>query len=242
MVLIPPRRFTLVDAMALLAATAVGLALARTAGVYGTATYTNTFEWFPNLPGFVAEVVTDSAGKAAGPTPLTLAERLELLIDQQSISPPFVVAAGLPCLVCWTATVLLLRLRAPRPRFRRLARQPGFVACFAAGVVLAVRAVGALLSALAWLLPELSAQAVYKTFVEYPPCYRLWSSLLYPFPFAAPGEIGLAVAAAWLILGIGGSWRAERSWVDRAGRALGAVWLIMIPLLYWWVGLRRWAH
>jgi hypothetical protein len=116
------------------------------------------------------------------------------------------------------------------------------VACGAAALVLAVRTVGALLNAFWFTLPEMDSAAFRRAFFEYPFGYRLWSFLLYPFPFAAPGEIGLAVAVAWLMLGIGGRWRPERSWVDRSGRALGALWLMMVPLLYWWVGLTRWAH
>src|SRR4051812_38749795 len=41
-------------------------------------------------------------------------------------------------LMAWTAGWLALRLRRPRPRPRQLPRQPGFVACFLASVVLLV--------------------------------------------------------------------------------------------------------
>jgi hypothetical protein len=139
-------------------------------------------------------------------------------------------------------TVLLLRLRSPRPALHRLSRQPGFVACSAAVLVIFVRAVGAGLCAVSWLLPDLDARALRMSFLEYPICYRLWSLQLYPFPFAAPGEIGLAIGAVWLNLWIGGRWSIERSWVDVLGRILAAGWLMMVPLLYWWCGLTLWAH
>ena len=43
-----------------------------------------------------------------------------------------------PFLACWTAAVLGLRLRQPRPRMRRLARQPGMAACSAAALTVFV--------------------------------------------------------------------------------------------------------
>lgn len=235
------RRFTLIDAMALIAATALGLALARTAGVYGRSTYANTYEWFPGEKPTEFAVVGDGAAPIADHYPRPWAERLKDLIDSAS-APPTIVGMGAPCLTCWTITAFLLSLRAPRPRLRRLARQRGFVACSAATLVIVVRALGAALSALSWLLPDLNAQSLRMTFLEYPVGYRLWSLLLYPFPFAAPGEIGMVIAAVWLNLWLGGRWRAERSSLDRLGRTLAMVWLMMVPLLYWWCGLRKWAH
>src|SRR5690242_12341334 len=46
---------------------------------------------------------------------------------------PAPVAKELPCLLVGTATVLVLRLRRPRPSWRRLMRQPGAVACVTVG-------------------------------------------------------------------------------------------------------------
>jgi hypothetical protein len=46
--------------------------------------------------------------------------------------------ACLPLLASWTLCFLILRLRRPRPRLRRLARQPGMAGCSAAALVLIV--------------------------------------------------------------------------------------------------------
>jgi hypothetical protein len=46
--------------------------------------------------------------------------------------------ASLPFLASWTLCFLILRLRRPRPRLRRLARQPGMAACSAAALLLIV--------------------------------------------------------------------------------------------------------
>jgi uncharacterized paraquat-inducible protein A len=38
-----------------------------------------------------------------------------------------------------------------------------------------------------------------------------------------------SVALAWLGLALSGRWRAERSWIDRSGRIVGACWLALLP-------------
>ena len=45
--------------------------------------------------------------------------------------------------------------------------------------------------------------------------------------------VGGAVASVWIVMWLGGTWRAERSWIDRAGRALGVYW-IMTSVLFGW--------
>jgi hypothetical protein len=42
-----------------------------------------------------------------------------------------------------------------------------------------------------------------------------------------------AVVASWVALALARRWRPEPSWVDRAGRALGAYWIALS--LYRWV-------
>jgi hypothetical protein len=46
--------------------------------------------------------------------------------------------------------------------------------------------------------------------------------------------IGVSIAASWFLLLITGRWRSERSWIDRAGRALGWYWIAILPLSDWW--------
>jgi hypothetical protein len=40
-------------------------------------------------------------------------------------------------------------------------------------------------------------------------------------------RIGPAVLAAWAALRLGGRWRSEPNWIDRAGRILGAFWVVL---------------
>lgn len=105
--------------------------------------------------------------------------------------------------------LLSLRLRQPRPhRWRRLWFQPGSLAClFVAGT-----------STIA-LLSHLAAMLAREEVIGPPP----WSFARYIWPI---GEAGTSIAAAWTTLLLTGHWRPERSWIDRAGRALGTIVLI----------------
>jgi hypothetical protein len=49
----------------------------------------------------------------------------------------------------------------------------------------------------------------------------------------SPAVVGGAVGAGWIALAVGRAWRAEPSWVDRAGRFLGSAWLVTIPAIVW---------
>jgi hypothetical protein len=41
-----------------------------------------------------------------------------------------------------------------------------------------------------------------------------------------PPFVGLSVVVSWMTLLVGRQWRAERSWIDRLGRAIGIWWVI----------------
>ena len=45
--------------------------------------------------------------------------------------------------------------------------------------------------------------------------------------FLPPPLFGLAVLASWVTLVAGRRWRPEPSWVDRLGRALGLLWVLL---------------
>jgi hypothetical protein len=52
------------------------------------------------------------------------------------------IEAIFPFLAVWTFALVILGLRQPRPRIRRLVRQPGMAACFAASLMLVVQLLG----------------------------------------------------------------------------------------------------
>jgi hypothetical protein len=47
-----------------------------------------------------------------------------------------------------------------------------------------------------------------------------------------PHPVSYAVLAAWTILFLSHRGRPERSWIDRAGRALGICWIVF-ALVFW---------
>jgi hypothetical protein len=114
-----------------------------------------------------------------------------------------------PFLFAGATVLLVLRFRRPRPLATEVFRQPGTVACLtlvactsvSAGLGIVRRVVVAWVS----LRP--------RDPVEY---YLL--NIVYN---------GHAVALAWLVLALARVWRPEPSWIDRAGRAFGALMILL---------------
>jgi len=161
----PCRRFTILDAMILVAGAAVGIVGAwdRLIGFEGHSDY---------LP----------AARALAAIALMLAS----------------------CLV------LAFRLRGPRPRLWRVARQPGAVACLAA--------VGYLIADDAdWVVRA----AIERRLDDVGPVGE-WIWLLLEEPAR---EVAHTVPICWAILLLGRRWRPEPGWIDRAGRVIGWGWI-----------------
>jgi hypothetical protein len=165
----PSRRFTLSDAMALIAATAVGLGVTRP--------YVE-FQW--------VRVAIDGEHWIS-----RVAKTVETMVP--------------PTLATLTLADLVLRFRRPRPRLRRIFRQPGAVAAVAAlaGIILGTLMVFNVATVLGWSEVNL--------------------------PVGAGASLAwFGVAWAWLTLAVTRRWRPDRSWPDRAGRALGACWVALL--------------
>ncbi len=138
-----------------------------------------------------------------------------------------------PHLAAGTVAQLVLRIRRPRPSFRRLGRQPGTVACAVA--------LGALVVIACWVWINTSTGQLleYKLHLTKADRHGMEGGVRYPiYPFsgrllvAFGDRIGFAVAGAWLALWLAGWWRAEPTWIDRMGRALGSLWVIL-TLVVW---------
>ena len=145
-------------------------------------------------------------------------------------------SSSIPFGVTLTAAVLLLRFRWPRPRFARIARQPGAAACAAAVFAMAATmAPEALAYTLAYLTRPSSPVRLpsppfmwydnsdwHGTFVADPPQHRRQE-----VPPARLGErrhrggrgLGRPVGRP--------GWHPEPSWIDRAGRLLGVYWIAL---------------
>jgi len=41
------------------------------------------------------------------------------------------------------------------------------------------------------------------------------------------GSVGALIFFSWVMMGIFRTWRPERSWIDRLGRAIGVMWIFV---------------
>ena len=127
-----------------------------------------------------------------------------------------------PLVVTWTFGFLLLRLRSPRPILRRMARQPGFTAGCAVLVALAsqfgeMAGWGTAVEGLwPFVIVTLRGLIFYRDALEYNLCFDQTIK-----------QIASAVASVWGMMCLGRVLRPERSWIDRLGRALGILWIVM---------------
>jgi hypothetical protein len=200
-----PRRFHVLDGMVLIAATAVGFAIAR---AYALEVLNNNLAPYPVVP--------------------------RILLTIWSF-----ILATLPVPVMWSIAVFLLHLRRPRPRLRLLADRPGFVACGAVTLVVAIRLIG-FVTLLArtignrYYTVSLDVFDAFSVTVSYPGPVN--SAIVQNSAYFTVSAFGIsaAVAAAWLLLAVGGHWRSEDHWLDRLGRVLGAYWIGIIPFSCWW--------
>jgi hypothetical protein len=125
-------------------------------------------------------------------------------------------------LLSWTTAVFFLRLRSPRPRRRLLWCQPGFLACVAVVFVSVWKSIGVGLLAAAQLWAASTGQLLNINSGE---LAKELALMLLIDPFPPQFNIGAAVVLLWLVTCAGGRCRPEPSWVDRSGRALGALWI-----------------
>ena len=182
----PARKFTLVDGMVLIAATAIALVPIR------------LFLWenwhFPEEH--------------------TLPEiwRTGLEINVSLV----------PLAVSLSMALWLLALKHPRPNLRRVSRKPGIAAS-------TVTLVYSVLSSLEYLVFLWFSHAFVRGTFDDPGSAMLWIRIGMQPIFL----VGGAVASLWFVMWMGGTWRADRSWIDRAGRVLGVYWIATSVLFGW---------
>ena len=175
----PLRRFRISDAMILVAATAVacGLLLAIEWITEGQI----SLRTFPEL--FTAKLAS-----------LSTKETIQLALSVSLLA----TSLALPFAAMWTLAIIPIRLSGPRPRFRRLSRQPGIIAALAAALALALAAIQ--VGLVIWLGASFYAIVALLAVPTYP---------------------GLAVLIAWMTLLLGRRWAQSRAglidWVGRSG-------------------------
>lgn len=196
-----PRRFTLVDALVLLAATAVALA-----GVRGMAMASLREANCLTLAGGIVEV---PRAPQEGWTPTEILH----------YAPHLVCGFGPVFATSWTLGWLALRLRSPRPSRRRLWAQPGAFAALAA--LLAVFWQAGIEST--WLIwfPLAAHGSIGEPAAQV--AYQMLSTAL----DRSPDMAACGIVAGWAALALGGRFRAAPSWLDRLGRVLGMLWIAL---------------
>lgn len=118
-----------------------------------------------------------------------------------------------------TTAVFWLRLRAPRPRLKRLFSQGGMAAASTALFVHFLLVI--------WRLPELLHWKPRLGLFEYPTRSEGLTHLL----DEAIVLTGFSTALVWGSLWLSGLWRRECSWINYLGIALGAYWIYAAALL-----------
>jgi hypothetical protein len=129
------------------------------------------------------------------------------------------------------AALLALRMRQPRPRFRRLMRQPGTVACWAIVFVVVLRGLGVLEGT---VLARIAGLKWHQLVFDLDGIdWGYYPALVFSEAENVAPQMCLAVAVSWVLLLVSGQWRPEPSWIDRMGRALGMYYVLMIPIFLW---------
>ncbi len=200
-----PRRCTLLDAMALVAATAIGFALART---YSLVLVGNELTRFPAVPRVLLTIWAYILATLPVPAMWSIAlfglslrrPRPDL---RRLVRQPGFVASGAVTLVCAIRLV-------------------GFL-------TLVVRTLGN-----RFYMLSLSVFDAFTVTVPYPGPVNVATIHNSAYFAASAFGISTAVAAAWLLLAVSGRWRSEPGWLDRLGRGLGAYWIAIIPFSCWW--------
>jgi hypothetical protein len=122
-------------------------------------------------------------------------------------------------LAVWTLTVLVLGLRQHRRPLRRLASQPGIVACGAVALTMLILGPLRFINSGPKLSPNIAlsdrARVIFAEAMTF-----------------EDGTGGIAVAVAWMVLVLGGRWRPRPTLIERTGQVCGYLWIAMIPIAW----------
>ena len=135
-----------------------------------------------------------------------------------------------PHLAVGTIALLAIRMRSPRPPFGRLARQPGTAGCIVALAAILVIICWSGITLATGRGLEFSEHAM-KDDVHSRGSVRI-SRLCGRILVIYGDRIGFAVAGAWLSLWLSGRWRPEPTWIDRLGRTMAWLWLVLALVLW----------
>jgi hypothetical protein len=180
------RKFSIADGLILIAGIAAGMALVRVTNPAIT-------------PGQIRDAFLNPRGG------WTLVTAFELILETSVL---FVI----PFVAAWTPACLIVQVTGSR--WRRLRRQPGFVACLIASTVTltTVAVAVALIAASVWDTSTSGGDYYVKA--------HLLGGVL----------AGSGVLWGWVTMRLCGVCRPVPTWKDRLGRFTGAVWVAMAAI------------
>jgi hypothetical protein len=125
--------------------------------------------------------------------------------------------------------LLLLLSQRTRPRLHDLLHRPGAIACGAAAFAVIFETVNVMVLFIALMAKE----------------SKIWSSeemneglvQILTHSTTGFGMPGLAVTVAWSGLVLSGHWLPEPNWLDRTGRLIGLVWVVLMAFDPWLVSI-----
>jgi hypothetical protein len=211
---IPRRRLTLLDAMVLVAAFAVGVVAARTYFLHAwDSSSVSQLKMLINSMQAHIEISSLTQAlpgvKPSSGLPSVSATQQQIADYRRRIDLERIFASYNLFLYILTVSLALLGLRRPRPRLRRLAHEAGWSACLTAIVVQAVRTIAAIAW---WVVVDRARVARFP----WPSCVAVFDDLeLYVAP---------AIVAVWVVIALGGRGRLDWS-------SLG--WLTLIAATSW---------
>jgi hypothetical protein len=171
-----PRRFTLMDAMALVAATSLGFAILRWTWPGFWPTY--GYSWPLDVPSGTVRAYVEAAARQA-------------------------LGAGPPVVLCLTLAFFLVRLRGDGPPLRRLARQSGTAACLATlPAFLIVSAAYAVLNVIPGRVLESWYALLLLSYLAGPAVAGVWGTMAASGRWRGPRDWvegwGVALGACWI--------------------------------------------
>jgi hypothetical protein len=116
-----------------------------------------------------------------------------------------------PFLLSWAPTVLILGLVPPRPRLRKIFRQPGMVACGSATLAIAIELIPTVV-----LGPTIGVEYAIKKGLHHTLPVLVLSCARYAC---------FSIVGAWATLALSRTWRRGRTWIDRLGTVLGIAFI-----------------
>jgi hypothetical protein len=211
------RKLTVLDAMVLVAAAAAGIAGARAffLGSWDSRSISMLKMLILQERLLVSHMSENQGlfGTMGSSGPFSIAATSQrIAIHERRIALEKLISSFNVFLSVWTLALVLLGLRKPRPRLRRLVFEAGWSVCLTAIVVLVVRT----LSAIVTWGADFSRTAGFP----WPSCVAVFDDL--------EDYVRPAIVAVWLVIAMSGRGRLEWSSIGWLTMLTSTIWVLLI--------------